>query len=266
MSKAKSRLQSGKKLKIAIFDLTDCEGCELEFLNLREKLPDFLNQVEILNWRLIVDAEKWKNIDIAFVEGTPIKPEEIELLKKIRENAKYVTALGTCACTGGIPALIDPAKREKVFKQIYPKRDPKNSQPAKPIAHYIKIDFAIGGCPVNPPDIERFLASVLAGKTPLQKTYPVCLACKAKQNKCLLLEDKSCMGPVTASGCNAICPTFGFPCFGCLGPMEDANMKALYNRFKEIKIPEKEMLDWASVTWRNLEEYEKFEKIIKENK
>ncbi len=265
LSKAKSAF-GGKKLKIAIFDLTDCEGCELEFLNLREKLLDLLNRVEILNWRLIVDEEKWKDIDYAFVEGTPIKPDEIKLLKKIRENAKYVVALGTCACTGGIPALIDPAKREKVFKQIYPGRDPKNSQPAKPIAHYIKIDFAIGGCPVNSADIERFLASVLAGKMPVQKTYPVCLACKARQNKCLLLEGKPCMGPVTAAGCNAICPTFGFPCFGCLGPIEGANVKALYHRFKDIGMNEKEILDWASIAWHNLKEYRELEKIIEEKK
>ena len=255
-----------KKIRIAIFDLTDCEGCELEFLNLKEKLLDLLDKVEILNWRLISSKEQWKNIDYAFIEGTPIKPDEIKLLKKIRENAKFVVALGTCACTGGIPALIDPEKREKVFKKIYPGKNPKISKPAKPIAHYIKIDFAIGGCPVNVSEIERFLSSILAGKIPQNKPYPVCLVCKARQNECLLLKGKPCMGPVTTAGCNAICPTYGLPCFGCSGPMKDANMKALYNKFKELKIPEKEILNWTAVAWRNLKEYQELKKIIKEKK
>jgi len=243
------------KPKIAIFDLTDCEGCELEFLNFKEKFPDFLERVEISNWRLVSDKEDWKNIDFAFIEGTPIKPSEIELLKKIRNSAKYVIALGTCAATGGIPALIDPAKREKVFRKIYPGRAASASIIAKPIAHYIKIDFVISGCPVNPPEIERFLSQVLAGKIPQTKNYPVCLACKAKHNKCLLLEGIPCMGPVTSAGCNAICPSYGFPCFGCLGPIKDANITALKNKFSDLKMTDEEICDWLAITWRNTPEF-----------
>ncbi len=244
------------KPKIAIFDLTDCEGCELEFLNLKEKFPDLSERVEISNWRLISNKEDWTNIDYAFVEGTPIKPEEIELLKKIRNKAKYVIALGTCAATGGIPALIDPDKREKVFQQIYPGRKTASSIAAKPIAHYINIDFVISGCPANPSEIEKFLAAILAEKIPQTKTYPVCLPCKAKHNKCLMLEGKPCMGPVTAAGCNAICPTFGFPCFGCLGPIKDANTVALRNKFSELKMTDQQISDRLAITWRNTEEYD----------
>ena len=122
------------KPKIAIFDLTDCEGCELEFLNFKEKLLDLSDKFEIANWRLVSDNEEWKNIDVAFVEGTPIKKEEVDLLKEIREKSKMVVALGTCAATGGIPALLSPHIREKAFKEIYPGKIYENRLPARPIS------------------------------------------------------------------------------------------------------------------------------------
>jgi coenzyme F420-reducing hydrogenase gamma subunit len=244
------------KLKIAVFDLTDCEGCELEFLNFKEKFSNLLEKVEILNWRLISDDKKWQDIDISFVEGTPIKNDEINLLKNIRNHSKYVVALGTCAATGGIPALLDPKKREEIFKRIYPGKKYIASNPAKPISNYINIDFVINGCPVNVPDIERFVSDILNNKIPSQKNYPVCLACKSKQNQCLLLEGKKCMGPLTKAGCNAICPSFGLPCFGCLGEMDQANTKALKKRFQDLKYSDKDIENWISTTWKNIKDTE----------
>jgi hypothetical protein len=36
-----------------------------------------------------------------------------------------------------------------------------------------------------------------------------------------------CLGPVTQSGCGALCPSFGRGCFACFGPREQANTISL---------------------------------------
>jgi len=39
------------------------------------------------------------------------------------------------------------------------------------------------------------------------------------------------MGPVTRTGCGAICPRFGRDCYACYGPAENINAPALRQRF-----------------------------------
>jgi coenzyme F420-reducing hydrogenase gamma subunit len=34
------------------------------------------------------------------------------------------------------------------------------------------------------------------------------------------------MGPITTSGCNALCPTYGRGCYACFGPRAGANAKS----------------------------------------
>ncbi len=36
-----------------------------------------------------------------------------------------------------------------------------------------------------------------------------------------------CLGPVTRTGCGAICPAYGRGCYGCFGPRESANTTSL---------------------------------------
>jgi hypothetical protein len=41
-----------------------------------------------------------------------------------------------------------------------------------------------------------------------------------------------CLGPVTQSGCGALCPRFGRGCYGCYGPKEQANAAGLGRAFE----------------------------------
>ena len=41
------------------------------------------------------------------------------------------------------------------------------------------------------------------------------------------------MGPITFGGCNALCPSNNIPCYGCRGPLDDSNVDALVELFKE---------------------------------
>ncbi len=222
------------KKKIAIFDLTDCEGCELEFIALRRKLVDLLKEVEIVNWRLTGGREEQGPFDIAFVEGTPMTDEEREELNVIREESRILIALGACACLAGVQGIIDQKNRKSVTEKIYGNGYVSKAIDAKPIDAYVNVDFYIHGCPVNPDEIERFLASLLFNKIPENRKYPVCLECKAKGNLCFLVDKKPCLGPITTGGCGAICTLNNKPCVGCYGILKGANVQSMINILNKI--------------------------------
>lgn len=244
-------------LKIAIFDFTDCEGCEVQIINLKEKLLNFLDACEVVNWRLGQTLNLNGTYDIALIEGTPIRPAEIEQLKKIRLKSKFLIALGACAALGGIPAIIEKEDRERLYKKIYGTDYKPVGIDAQPLLAYVEIDYQLHGCPVSLSELERILGDLLLGKKPKSLPYRVCFECKLNENPCRLLEKKICLGPITNGGCNAICVTSGSPCYGCLGVAPDAavdNLKQILEKFsseEEIEKSFEMFLNRNKMLWKN---------------
>lgn len=212
-------------MKLAIFDFTDCEGCELQVIALREKMLALMEKVEIVNWRLATSKNK-PDFEVALIEGTPLNPEEIDSLKKIRDQAKILVALGACAHLGGINSGLGE-KRQEVAKKIYGEKYQLKVANALPLSHYVKIDAVIPGCPVDVNELERCLAELIIGRIPKPQVFAVCKQCREAQVPCLLLEGKPCLGPITIGGCGAICVKNGMECTGCFGLLEGQNEEAL---------------------------------------
>lgn len=244
------------KPKIAIFDFTDCEGCEVQIINLKEKLINFLDSVEVVNWRLGQTKNEKGPYDISLIEGTPIRPAEIEQLKEIRAKSKFLIALGACATLGGIPAIIKKEDRERLYKKIYGEGYKPVGIDAQALSAYVEIDYLLHGCPVSLSELERVLGDLLLGKRPEPSSYRVCFECKLNENPCRLLEKKICLGPITNGGCNAICVTSGSPCYGCLGPTKDAavdNLKIILKKFatsEEIEKSFEMFLNRSKKLWK----------------
>ncbi len=216
-----------EKPKVAIYDFTDCEGCEVKLVSLREKLLLLEKRIDITDWRLGQDKKESGPFDITIIEGTPITKHEVDLLKKLREESKVLIGLGACACLGGIPAIIDKNKRKKWYKKIYGEEYKPRGIDALPLSAYVQVDFLIHGCPVDENEIIRIIQDLLAGKEPKYRGYSVCFECKMANNECRIIDQKPCLGPITQGGCNAICISGGSPCYGCFGIREDANIKGL---------------------------------------
>ena len=70
------------KTKIAIFDLTGCEGCEFNLFSLDELLLDFFQDFEIVNWRLLSEKQR-ADFDVAFIEGAVTTKEQIRDRKSV---------------------------------------------------------------------------------------------------------------------------------------------------------------------------------------
>lgn len=214
--------------KIAIYDFTDCEGCEVKLVSLREKLLDLEKRVDIVDWRLGQERKEPGPFTAAIIEGTPITQDEIDTLKWLRENSTYIIALGACASIAGIPGIMNKEDRAKWYEKIYsPEYKPKGID-ALPLNTYVKIDFAIHGCPVDENELVKVFEDLLSGKKLTYRTYSVCLECKLAGNICRIAEeDKPCLGPITQGGCGAICISGGSPCYGCFGLREEANIEGL---------------------------------------
>ncbi|MAF20432.1 MAG: cytochrome B [Parcubacteria group bacterium] len=213
--------------KVAIYDFTDCEGCEVKLVSIREKLLILEKRIDIVNWRLGQEDNKPGPFDLTIIEGTPITQHEVDLLKKLRQDSKVLIALGACATLGGIPAILDKKERAKWYKKIYGEEYKPRGIDALPLSAYVKVDFLIHGCPIDENELIRIFQELLAGKTPAYRGYSVCFECKQANNPCRIINGQPCLGPITQGGCGSICIKGGSPCYGCFGLRQEANVKGL---------------------------------------
>lgn len=214
------------KPRLAFFEFTCCEGCQLQFLNCEAEIPYLLAAVDIVNFREAM-TEKSDTYDIAFIEGSVTQESEIEALKEIRQKAAVVIAFGACACTGGVNCLKNKYSIEEVKRIVYGK-DAKyyNSIPTRPISSVIKVDYSIQGCPASKPELIKVIKALLVGKKPDILNVPICYECKLAENVCVFEKGQFCLGPVTLAGCSAICPSNNDGCTGCRGLMKEPNINS----------------------------------------
>jgi coenzyme F420-reducing hydrogenase gamma subunit len=111
-----------------------------------------------------------------------------------------------------------------------------------PIAAHVKVDFELWGCPVSGRQIVGALRALLFGVVPAQEEDKVCLECKRQLTVCVMVaKGVPCMGPVTRTGCGAICPAFGRDCYACYGPAENPNTAAQARRLAGLGLPPREV-------------------------
>ena len=225
-----------RKPKVGVYGLTSCAGDQLAILNMEDELLNLAGAIEIVDFPMAMSGNDQKTpLDVAFVEGSVVNSHDVEYLKKIRERASLLVAIGTCAVWGGVPAMANEIPREELKQKVYGAAGKDfDSIPAQPLSSFVKVDFNIPGCPMEKGHFLRAAASLLHGDLPLLPTYAVCQECKIKENICLLKEkDQLCMGPITVAGCEALCPSHSVPCQGCRGPLEEANIASEVNLFRE---------------------------------
>ncbi len=215
------------KPKVAFFDFSCCEGCQLMVLNCEPELLDIIGAVDIVNFREAI-SDRGEDYDIAFIEGSIITPHDVKRIKAIREQAKVVVALGACAHTGGLNKLRNFQDTEEAKKEVYGDDAKYFEVLPKVLAvnEVVKVDLAIPGCPINRFEFISVVKQVLAGAKVSLPNYPVCVECKYHENECLMLKGTICLGPITAAGCDSRCPNSQWPCTGCRGMIANPHLEA----------------------------------------
>ncbi|MBW2964701.1 hypothetical protein KY363_04540 [Candidatus Woesearchaeota archaeon] len=215
------------KPAIGFYDLTGCQGCQLSILFNEPEVLDLISHIDIKAFRFVKGAKDEKQFDIVFIEGLVACQKDMEILKSLREKTKILVALGSCACTGCIPAYRNFIDSSKYAYLVYERVPEAKDVPATPISEHVKVDYFIPGCPPDKKQIAKFIKDILQGKNPYDYDRPVCFECRLNQNRCLLDDGKMCLGPITRGGCESVCTNGKLECWGCRGPMPDANLQLM---------------------------------------
>jgi sulfhydrogenase subunit delta len=221
--------KSQQKPKVAVYKFSSCDGCQLSLLNLEDEILDLDAAVDIAYFLEATRTVKPGPYDIGIVEGSITTPHERERIKDVRQECKYLIALGTCATAGGIQALRNFANAGEYAERVYAHPEYLNYlENSTSIAENVPVDLVIWGCPVNKRTVVEVIAALLQNRRPNFPPSPVCLECKRKGIVCVVVSQGiPCLGPVVHGGCGALCPANGRGCYGCFGPSSVANFDAL---------------------------------------
>ena len=229
-----------KKPRIAIVSLTSCEGCQFALFDLGEKFIDVMNQVEMVDFSLFEKEENTGEIlDIGFVEGNPMTATNKKTLLSLRKKSKLLVVIGNCGAMGGISEIKNYHERKQTAKHTYKYIQGIINEPIQEVDNFVKVDFTFPGCPISGEEFLTYLPMLLecakTGKNlPEIADKSVCIECKAKGIKCMLLEGKPCFGPMILGGCGAACPNSKMMCQGCRGLRPTGNVKAMRASLKNM--------------------------------
>lgn len=142
-----------KKLVIGWFSFTCSEDSTIlltELLN--DHLEDWKKVVEFRHLKALKTKNSLENLDVAFIEGAISSDSQAKEAQKIRDNAKYVVAVGACACTG----LPSSSRNQFVDEQITERikwymSNFSYGKDVKKLGDVIRVDDLVPGCPMNVP-------------------------------------------------------------------------------------------------------------------
>ncbi len=217
------------KPTLAVHKFTSCDGCQLVVLNLEEELLALAAAFDIVRFVEAMSGSQPGPWDVSLVEGSVTTEEEAARIRAIRAQSRYLAAIGACATAGGIQALREWVPLEALKQAVYPAPEVIAALPrSTPASAHVRVDLELPGCPIDKGQLKEALLSLARGRIPALPCHAVCLECKRRGNPCVVVaKGIPCLGPVTRTGCGALCPRFGRGCYGCFGPAEQSNFGAM---------------------------------------
>ncbi len=140
-----------KKLIIGWFSFTCCEDSTILFTELlNDNLEEWKKLIEFRHVKVLKTNNSLENLDVAFVEGAISSEKQALEAKKIREHAKIVVAIGSCACTGMPSASRNEFVSEEINDRIkwYLSHFDYSEKVIK-LEDVIAVDDKVNGCPMN---------------------------------------------------------------------------------------------------------------------
>ena len=221
--------------RVGVVKLASCDGCQLTLLDLEDELLALSDRFEIVEFAEATSRRSSGPFDILLVEGSISTPEQAVEIVRLRAATRVLVTIGACATAGGIQALRTASEHEAFRAAVYPAPSFVDSlEVATPIAAHVTVDAELRGCPIDGRQLLELLTAVATGRRPQLPDQAVCLECKRRGVACVVVaRGLPCLGPVTQTGCGAICPAMGRGCYGCFGPREGANVDSLAAWFTE---------------------------------
>ncbi len=152
-----------QKLVVGWFSFTCSEDSTILFTELlNNHFDEWKKVVEFRHIKALKSKNELRDLDVAFVEGAISGEKQEKEAKKIRENAKYVVAIGSCACTGKPSSNRNEFTTEQIDEKIkWYLSHFDYSDKVKKLRDVIQVDDMVDGCPMNVPKFMEVLQKYL---------------------------------------------------------------------------------------------------------
>lgn len=221
---------------LAVWKFASCDGCQLTLLDCEDELLSLAGEIDIASFPEASSATVDGPYDLSLVEGSITTAEDAERIREVRRQSRRVVTIGACATAGGIQALRNFADVDDFAAAVYATPEYVSTlATSTPIGAHVLVDFELRGCPIDKHQLLEVISAYLDDRSPRIRPHSVCMECKRRGAVCVTVAHGTpCLGPVTHAGCGAICPAHHRGCYGCFGPMETPNTRALSARMAEL--------------------------------
>ncbi|EMP56219.1 NADH ubiquinone oxidoreductase 20 kDa subunit [Marinobacter santoriniensis NKSG1] len=232
------------KPRLGVWKFASCDGCQLSLLDCEDELLRVADAVEIAYFPEATRSHIRGTYDLSLVEGSITTAHDAERIQEVRRRSRTLVTIGACATAGGIQALRNFADIDDFLTAVYAHPEYiETLSTSTPISDHVAVDFELRGCPISKTQLLEVVSAFLRGRRPVTPAHSVCLDCKLKGNVCVTVAHGTpCLGPVTHSGCDALCPSYNRGCYGCYGPKENPNAAALSERLDQLGMNPSERL------------------------
>ncbi len=237
-------MSEATKPKLAVWKFSSCDGCQLSLLDCEDELLQVVGAVEVSYFLEASSAIAEGPYDVSLVEGSITTEHDIERIKEVRRLSGILVSIGACATAGGIQALRNFADVREYTSTVYAHPEFISTlKTSTGIADHVKVDLELRGCPIDRHQLLEVVTALLSGRKPRVPTHAVCVECKKRGNVCVLTEHGTpCLGPVTQTGCGALCPSFNRGCYGCFGPAENTNIDSLTSALRATGMQDRDLV------------------------
>jgi coenzyme F420-reducing hydrogenase gamma subunit len=222
-------MAEGQLPRVGVVKMASCDGCQLTILDLEDELLAIGQRFELVEFPEATSRRSDGPFDILLVEGSISTPEQLEQIVELRARSKLLVTIGACATAGGIQAMRNWSDEPMWRASVYPQPQYVESlATATPVSEHVTVDAELRGCPIDGRQLLELLTALRLGRRPQLPDEAVCNECKRQGRVCVLVaSDLPCLGPVTATGCGALCPGYARACYACFGPKDGPNVTSL---------------------------------------
>ena len=227
------RWAAPRRPRVGVVKFSSCDGCQLTILDLEDQLLAITEQFEIIEFAEATSNRSHGPFDVLLVEGSISTPDQADRDRGSASSGNDPRSHRRLCHFGGIQALRNLGDHDAFRSAVYPRPEWIAALPeSHPVSEYVAVDAELFGCPISGGQLLELLTALTVGRRPQLPDEAVCAECKRLGNPCILVsQGVACLGPVTRSGCGALCPSFARGCYGCFGPRESANTESLAEWF-----------------------------------
>ena len=228
---------------LAVWKFASCDGCQLSLLDCEDELLAVADRVHVAYFLEATRATVAGPYDLSLVEGSITTEDDAERIKGIRDASRRLVTIGACATAGGIQALRNYADVDDFVGIVYATPSYVSTlATSTPISAHVPVDFELRGCPIDKLQLLDVIAAFLGERRPNVAGHSVCVECKLRGNVCVMVADGTpCLGPVTHTGCGALCPSYARGCYGCFGPADTTNTRSLTGMLVDLGMPRRDV-------------------------